>query len=394
MRERTVLRFGRDDGYFHDLPENTRVLIVDAETRHLSPDHAGKIVMSIVQEAVRHEVVCVYKKTDSGMRGNIGMELSAALKSSDYNVLHFVPAFPELNRITWNGIHYIEGQEVAKSVFGRDPFEPVIFSDVRQIIAQQSSVPVALAKEKTNFTEGILIYDARSKEDMEQIAAYLQQKQELHLLAGCAGFASVLPRFLGIEKYQRNIPVLPNKLLTICGSINAITLQQMDVAEQKGVSRIRLSVPQKLNVRWLNFQQGKADIDAIMIEAMRSDSCIIDCDGLGNQEQLEVYRKCMGLELETMRRRISYTMGAIVKELLDRGLEAVMLITGGDTLMAFIKQAELTEMIPICEYAPGVVLACVSYHGKKHYILSKSGGFGNPKLLLELEEQITNVRRN
>lgn len=54
------------------------------------------------------------------------------------------------------------------------------------------------------------------------------------------GFASVLPRFLGIEKYQRNIPVLPNKLLTICGSINAITLQQMDVAEQKGVSRIRL----------------------------------------------------------------------------------------------------------------------------------------------------------
>ena len=39
--------------------------------------------------------------------------------------------------------------------------------------------------------------------------------------------------------------------------------------------------------------------------------------------------------------------------------------------MAFIKQAELTEMIPICEYAPGVVLACVSYHGKKHYILSK-----------------------
>lgn len=154
--ERTVLRFGRDDGYFHDLPENTRVLIVDAETRHLSPDHAGKIVMSIVQEAVRHEVVCVYKKTDSGMRGNIGMELSAALKSSDYNVLHFVPAFPELNRITWNGIHYIEGQEVAKSVFGRDPFEPVIFSDVRQIIAQQSSVPVALGKmEKTNFTEGI-----------------------------------------------------------------------------------------------------------------------------------------------------------------------------------------------------------------------------------------------
>ena len=82
-------------------------------------------------------------------------------------------------------------------------------------------------------------------------------------------------------------------------------------------------------------------------------------------------------------------MGAILKSLLDKGLDATMLVTGGDTLMAFMELAGLTEMIPICEYAPGVVLAQVHYNGRDRFLLSKSGGFGDAQLLLELEHRIT-----
>ena len=70
-------------------------------------------------------------------------------------------------------------------------------------------------------------------------------------------------------------------------------------------------------------------------------------------------------------------------------MDATVLVTGGDTLMAFMELAHLTEMVPICEYAPGVVLAQVCYKGRNCYLLSKSGGFGNPQLLLELENKIT-----
>lgn len=385
----TVLRFGRTGSYFDGLAEDTDVLIVDAETRHLPPEQAGEIVGRIVAEAAAQGVKCIYKKTDSGLRGNIGSELSAALIQSTRPVLHFIPAFPQLNRVTRNGIHYIDGQGVADSVFGRDPFEPVRFSDVRQIIAQQTGTPTALAGSGDGFSQGILVYDAQTQADLQQIAQSLLRRDELHLLAGCAGFASVLPELLGLKKGQHVYPQLPGRLLTVCGSVNAITLKQMDTAEQAGAPRVRLGVPQKLNVNWLDSPQGAADLDAMLNMVLSNTNSIIECDGLSQPEELEQYRQRLGMDLEMMRRQISHTMGAILKALLDRGMDATVLVTGGDTLMAFMELAHLTEMVPICEYAPGVVLAQVCYKGRNCYLLSKSGGFGNPQLLLELEGRIT-----
>jgi len=54
------------------LPPEVQVLIIDAETRHVSLEKAYEVVGNIVQEAVRAGIPCIYKKTDSGLRGNIG----------------------------------------------------------------------------------------------------------------------------------------------------------------------------------------------------------------------------------------------------------------------------------------------------------------------------------
>ena len=387
--EGTVLRFGRQKDFFEGLPENADVLIVDAETRHLTPEKAAGIVGKIVAEAERKGVYCVYKKTDSGLRGNIGSELAAALAQSRSSVLHFVPAFPQLNRVTKSGVHYIDGQKVADSVFGEDPFEPVQYSDVRQIVGSQSSVKVTLAKPEDCPESGIALYDAQTEEDLRRIGRALKQKNSLHLLAGCAGFATVLPQLLGLVKESPQEPKLPPKLLVVCGSVNAITLSQMDAAERDGFPRLRLTARQKLNVGWLESAQGQADLSKMFAIAQASPCCMIECDGLGYPEELEQYRRSLGMDLEAVRCRISHTMGAILKRLLDGGLNTTPMVTGGDTLMAFMELAGLTELIPICEYAPGVVLARVRYGNKEQYLLSKSGGFGDPNLLLYLTSRIT-----
>ena len=51
-------------------------------------------------------------------------------------------------------------------------------------------------------------------------------------MAGCAGFGSVLPQLLGMKK-QETVPApkLDPRLLVICGSVNTITLAQLDRAE-------------------------------------------------------------------------------------------------------------------------------------------------------------------
>ena len=365
--EHTALRFGQNsDSYLKSLAPDTQVLIVDAETRHLPPQEAGAIVGQIAADAAAAGVTCIYKKTDSGLRGNIGAELAAVLEHFPGQVLHFVPALPRLNRITQNGVQYINGQEVAASVFGRDPFEPVKQSCVADIIAQQTSVPVTLASSVEAVQQGIAVYDAATVSDLEKIARDLRESGQFRLLAGCAGFAQMLPELLGITVTAAPPPKLPRRLATICGSINPITLAQMDAAESAGTPRIRLTVQQKLN----------------------DSNTIVECDGLGDPEGLSAFREKLGLSLAQMRCRISETMGLLLKTFLDDGLEATWMVTGGDTLMAFMHLAELHEMTPICEYTPGVVLTSVCMNGKTVYLLTKSGGFGEERLLLDLGKKL------
>ena len=78
--------------------------------------------------------ITIYKKTDSVLRGNIGAELSAALQASEAEYLAFVPSYPAMNRITKNGIHYVDEIPLSESIFGRDPFNPVTESDVAKLI--------------------------------------------------------------------------------------------------------------------------------------------------------------------------------------------------------------------------------------------------------------------
>ena len=58
---------------------SSTVLVVDTETRHLSAAKAAEAVARLTRSAVENGVGCIYKKTDSALRGNIGAELAALL---------------------------------------------------------------------------------------------------------------------------------------------------------------------------------------------------------------------------------------------------------------------------------------------------------------------------
>lgn len=385
----TRLRFAAEGkNMFEGLDEDVRVLIVDTESRHLPPQQAAKLIGSIVSDAVRAGVSCIYKKTDSGLRGNIGAELGAALEASGRARLHFVPAYPQVNRVTRQGVQYISGVPVAESVFGADPFNPVHFSGVDQIINSQNPVPVTLVQGDTLPEAGIALYDAETMEDLQSIAQTLRRQQELHMLAGCAGFASVLPQLLELEPAEDSLPAFAPRLLTVCGSINPITLEQLDTAEAAGIPRIRLSPRQKLDPAWLESPAGDAAIGSWVEIAEGHPSAIIECGGLEQPEETETLRKELGLTPEQMRCRIAETMGSVLKKVLDTGLEATLLVTGGDTLLACMGKLNQNELIPLREISTGVVLSRIQYNGKEYNLLSKSGGFGTKHLLSQLEEAL------
>jgi len=384
------------DGGGEDLfavADDIQMLIVDAETRHMTPEKAYQTVYRIVAAAVAAGVLCIYKKTDSGLRGNIGSELTAMCDAAGGRTVHFIPALPKMGRTTRDGIHYVNGVPVAQSVFGKDPFEPVCFSSVKEIIASQSEVKTLLADGEvpSELPDGIVVYNAQSDEEMMRLASSLKQKNQLSFLAGCAGFAAMLPALLQLDRADGCLPPLSPKLLTVCGSINPVTVEQLDVAENAGIPRIRLGARQKLDPAWLDSAAGGESVDRWFEIIRTAGSSILDCTGTDDIKEMTQVTEELQLGLEEIRQRISLTMGGVLRRLLDRGLDGTILVTGGDTLLAFMKCICQNTLIPICELTPGVVLSQIQYKGKSYGLLSKSGGFGGKTLLIDLKHMLENA---
>lgn len=365
-----------------------QVLVLVAETRHVKWEEAYRMVYGIAKRACESGIPYLYKKTDSALRGNIGSELKAVLDAAGKHTLHFLPAFPRMNRVTRNGIHYIDGSPVHESVFGKDPFEPVTCSYIPDMIRGEVPVTVVESMDGWERQNGVMVYDASTDEELMSIGSFLKEKGELGLIAGCAGFAAVLPQLLGLSGKRRERISLDKKLLVACGSVNPITVRQLDYAERAGMKRIRLTPEQKLEKDYLESEEGNRALEEWTKTALEEECCIFDTNDLPGCRAACEYAGSHGLSLDELRVRIADTLGRVVEHLVRAGVKSTMLLTGGDTLMGFMRHIGCDEIVPVCEMAPGTVLSQVDIDGRTYSIISKSGGFGEEKLIAELAEKI------
>lgn len=373
---------------FETIAENIKVLVVDSKTRYIAPEEAYKVVKQIASNAVQAGISHIYKKTDSALRGNIGCELQAVLDGSGYSHLHFIPALPAMERVTVNGIQYINEMPVAASAYGKDSYHPVIHSGLREIIAEQTKAPVFLHKDYRGENQaGIHVYDAATDLDMIRIAQQLKEADELKLTAGCAGFASVLPDPLDLTGNCQKDYILDDSMLVVCGSNNPVTREQILYAEQNGFIRISLSPEQKFDLKWPDSEECRRLVQAWICTLKSKRMFILDTNDTAGGAT-EAYVQAGGIDREEQRRRISHVMGALLKKMLDSGAEGILFITGGDILKEFTEQIQVKQLNPVCEIASGVVLSELAYKGREYYMISKSSGFGGPTLIADLAEQL------
>ena len=377
---------------FDGVDGNVQVLVLDAETRHLSRDEAYRVVFHITKKACESGIPFIYKKTDSALRGNIGSELKAVIDAAGRTSLHFLPAFPKMNRITRDGIHYIDGVPVHESVFGKDPFEPVTKSYIPEIL--KAEVPVTVVRDIENWsrTPGIMVYDASTEEELMEEGRFLMEEGELGIMAGCAGFAGVLPELLELEGKGQKKVALAQPFLVACGSVNPITVGQLDYAEQHGFTRIRMAPHQKLDTGYYQTPEGQKALRDWKDLCSSNSRAIIDTNDLPGRSDTLDYAKERGITMEELRVRISSTLGYVVSELIGLGLDSTLLITGGDCLTGFMEHIGREEIAPVCEIAPGTVLSGIEIGNRTFAVISKSGGFGSETLMVDLAEIITGYK--
>lgn len=370
-----------------------QVLVVDTESRHIAPEDAAALIRSIVRQAVELSVSCIYKKTDSALRGNVGAELGAALEASGTEQLHFIPAYPKTKRTTKNGIHYIDGIPVGQSVFRNDPFNPVLYSQVAEILSEGSGQPMVSVKkgEAAGNLPGIQIYDAETDEDILERSRELKAKGKLTLLAGCAGFASVLSELMDLRGKPAETLELPGAFLMACGSVNPITREQVKEAVDSGRFQYFPIPPEEcLTPHWFTAEEkGRVQVQAWADCLARGEKCILDTNDIPGRVTAYEYARQKGWTLEDVRHQIPAAMGEALRALLKKNVEATLMVTGGDVLMGFMREMGICEIEPVQELFTGTVLSYVQIQGKKQPLVSKSGGFGSPDLLLQLLEKLS-----
>lgn len=378
----TKIVTGKEAEYLQLEREDADVIVIDAETRHLLPDEAYRVVVKLAAKALKEKVPYIFKKTDSALRGNIGMELAALLEVSGENFLPFIPALPAMNRITRKGIHYIDGVPIAETVFGKDPFEPVVSSHIEDLFRNTKVCAKVIEKGAKYETDGkepvIGIFDADTTEDMKRIVEELKDGGKLGFIAGCAGLASVLPQMLELTRGKKEKPFIKKPLLAISGSLNPISQRQIEYGVKCGFPRYVIDKNQQTEEGYFDTKEGQEWISSIKEELCRSPLVMIDT-GTAEDKRLED---------ESIRVKIADIFGVVVKKLVNADACNTVLVTGGDTLLGFVEQMGCKEINLVGEIRPGTVLSSMRMEQKDIWVLSKSGGFGDEKLLVEVAGEL------
>lgn len=363
------------------------VLVIDAETRHCSPDQTYETTLSLAKWAAEQKVPYLYIKTDSGLRGHIGMALKAALDAAGCRLAAFAPAYPDMDRITRGGQQLIGGVPIQDSVFSRDVYDPVRASHIRDMIVPCGLAAVECARnrpyETRTETPAVAIFDVEENVDFGRITQHLSAHGQLRVTAGCAAFAAALHPALGLPEKRQLPPSITGPLLVICGSLNPITRSQMEYGEQLGYTRLTYALPKMLEEDYLAAPEGRVWLESIHTLLRKRATVLLDT---GLTPPKADAMDASPVLAEDFRNRITRQLGRLTLRLLEMEETRAYtpMIIGGDTLMGFLDQANRPDILLEGEVTAGVVAFTVEVNGKAVRMLSKSGGFGKRTLLKDI----------
>jgi uncharacterized protein YgbK (DUF1537 family) len=344
-----------------DAGQQTAVLVIDTQTRHLPPELAKGRVLELARAGFDLGIPYVYKKTDSTLRGNIASEISAVMEGYPDSPLLYMPAYPAMGRTVRAGTLHVDGVPVNETVFAQDALNAVRTANIPQLLSGtglQSAISTTPAELPKLPATGVYVCDATSESDMEIAARKFVQSDRFRLAAGPAGFVGHLAPLLDLPRTAPQRIPLVRRAVVLNGSLNEVSARQISYARDRGFSSI--------------MANGTA------AAAKRRGWAILDHD----------FGQCEPLEYAA---RLSKSVcGSLRREEFD-----AVIVFGGDTAFAILDELCHPEMRPIGEVVEGVPISAI---GRKAaglkgegplYLISKAGGFGPVDVLHRIRTNLT-----
>jgi uncharacterized protein YgbK (DUF1537 family) len=297
------------------------VLAVSTASRE-GPAEQARNAVGRVFEVLGDRPVTVFKKIDSRLKGHVGAELDVIRARTGIGRAVAAPAIPAQGRATERG----------------------------QLVGAGVATPVDVAAALAGSGLAVEVPDAESDADLDGVVAAALSGPPT-LLVGAAGLAAALGRH--VRPGQRAAPParLSAPVLFAIGSRDPITLAQVEALRAAGVDEIeapggelsrppRTPMPETLLVR------------------------LVAGSGAFDPE------------------RAGARFGRSVGELLASRSPGTLFACGGETADAILGGLGVGVLEVEGELLPGVPVSTIVVSGRDLRLVTKSGGFGGPDVLL------------
>jgi D-threonate/D-erythronate kinase len=364
------------------------VLVVATQSRHVAPQEAARRVAEVVRRGRQSGIRRFFKKTDSTLRGNVGSELEALLTASGASHLAFLPALPALGRTTRNGVQYVDGRPLQETESAADPLEPVRSSSVTELLREQTDLPI-VSLGPSAFegdvdpplpSPSILVFDAETLSELRLAVGHLHHRGMLAAVAGTSALAQVLAERDGPRPAEHDprfrLPGFSGPLLVIGGSLNPISLAQLDHAAGHGYATVHLPPGVLLAAAGEATPQTEATVaratrllsrgQNVILRSTRHPEDAAACGALGS---------ALGLAADSLRLRIAANLGLVARRILTQQRVEAVVVFGGDTLAGFIEALGQPALFPRRELLPGIPISELE-NCDGLFVVSKAGGFG------------------
>lgn len=373
-------------------------IIIDTDSRAISKNEAYEAVRRASIFLKDNQYTHIFKKVDSTLRGNLGVEIKAVTDHFEYDFCIIAPAFPRIGRTTDKGVHYLNGRPLSETEISRDPKCPVTESSISKLIENQTGVTVGLVNTAELGTDlsiwkaelqkwqetGIkwLVFDATTDDHLEQIAKNISQITKHVIWIGSAGLAEFLPKELGLTKAaesQKQIAIRNKSVLAVSGSLSSVTRQQVKrLIEMDGMKAVEVNPLEMFETCEQWEKQKNHYINQLVSTYKQGFNAVLYVDSsTENRENTAKAGKQLGLTPSEVSNRISKVLGEIASELVKNySFVSGLVLTGGDTAKDVCLQIGASGLELLKEVEAGIPLGkLVGEH--ELFAITKAGAFGN-----------------
>lgn len=400
-----VFIFNNQERITVDHLHRTNVAVIDTETRDADPLTTKKKIRNVFEKITMNDSDIFYKKIDSTLRGNIGVEIEEIMAQLKKDICILTPSFSSTNRITIGGYLMVKNEPLGLSEYYQGDLEPGDASFIPSLLQEQTNLSIGsidlkdvlkgheniVKKIQELFSQGmrIIVVDAVNDNNLKEILKGGFFFKRSVLFCGSAGLASSISEIYSNKKFPKPDHIKNNDpLLIVGGTRNKSLLAQIEnLKESCPVCDLKIRISNILQDR----EKALFECTERILDCCKQDDHLIlrPHPYYNHKKIMEELLDDHSLTYRDLEMRIRDFLGEITAAILKKTSTRNLILSGGDTAIGVCRALNIQRLQIIEELLPGIPISktYADEYGPLQ-IITKAGGFGDENTLVQLLKKI------